>query len=101
LTFSGIMVSSLDDPRVFARRDTVSLLNREPSLEVLVLLFEFTEGERSGIASTLVVVDTSFGVDIWLGSTRLRMDGVYFRLSPRFVREGFLFNASMAASVFC
>lgn len=101
MTVSGVTVSSPDETRFLARNDPRNFLNREPILELELLLLEDNEGVRMGIVSTLVVVETSVGVDILLVSTRLRTEVVCFKLSPKLVLDGSLLSAIMAASVFC
>jgi hypothetical protein len=64
---AGVIVSS---PTFFARSDPLSLLKREVSFDVL-LLFNFVSGSASRL---LFVVETSFGIEISLGSTRLLID---------------------------
>jgi hypothetical protein len=93
---AGVTVSSPDETTVFERKDPLSLLKREPSFDVL-LLFSFV----SGRASRLFDVETSFGIEISLGSTRLRIDVEYDRLSGRLTDDDdVLFNAIIAASAF-
>ena len=94
---SGVEGSSPIGTTVFARREPLSFLNLEPSFDGPT--FPLTEAGR-GTVSTLVVVDTRVGVDIWLGLTRLRMDPVCLS-SGRLTFEGFLLSASIAASAFC
>jgi hypothetical protein len=67
---AGVTVSSPEETTFFTRKDPFSLLNREPNVEVEPLLLRFVNGN----ASKLVVVETSLGVEISLGSTRLRID---------------------------
>ena len=80
----------------FTRNDPLSLLKRELSFDVL-LLFSFV----SGSPSRLCVVETSFGIEISLGSTRLRIDDEYDNPPGRLTEDDdVLFNAIIAASAF-
>jgi len=60
-----------------ALRDPRNFLKRVPSLDEFESWFcagdscpEAADGERTGIVSTLVDAETSFGPEIWLGSMR-------------------------------
>lgn len=77
----------------------LSFRNREPILDDAGFWPADREGERSGIVSTLVDADTSVGVEIWLGFTRLRDTGPAGATpSARLVLDGDLLSASIAAS---
>jgi len=92
---AGVIVSSPEEATFFTRNDPLSLLKRELSFDEL-LLFSFV----SDSASRLCVVETSFGIEISLGSTRLRMDDECDRPCGKLTVDDVLFSAIIAASAF-
>ena len=71
--------SSLEGEVGLARRDPRNFLKRDPSLvevgdcaRAADSCPDATDAERTGIASTLVDAETSFGPEIWLVTIRFR-----------------------------
>jgi len=92
---AGVIVSSPEEATFFTRSEPLSLLKRELSFDEL-LLFSFV----SDSASRLCVVETSFGIEISLGSTRLRMDDECDSPCGKLTDDEVLFSATIAASAF-